>query len=121
MAGGSAGPVTFECGTTVLGTVNLSGSDPTYEEAVFTTSALPDGSDTVTAAYNGDDNYNSASTTTSETVQSLQATVNRSTSSNPSSVGQAVTLTASLPAQNGPTPTGTRQSGSGYVGPSLRQ
>lgn len=47
------GTVAFYFGSSVLGSVTLVGGT-----ASFSTSALPDGNDTITAAYSGDHNYN---------------------------------------------------------------
>jgi uncharacterized repeat protein (TIGR03803 family) len=58
------GPVTFTAGTTVLGTVQLSG-----HKATFTTSTLPVGSTTVTATYNGDSNIAGSSASVTQTVE----------------------------------------------------
>jgi Bacterial Ig-like domain (group 3)/FG-GAP-like repeat len=59
-----AGPVTFKAGTTVLGTVQLSGG-----RATFTTSSLPAGSTTVKVTYNGDSNIKGSSALATQVVQ----------------------------------------------------
>jgi hypothetical protein len=68
-AGTPTGTVTFMDGQTVLGTVQLSG-----DTASFTTSTLAAGQDTITAVYNGDDDF-AASTSPVDTheVASSQA------------------------------------------------
>ena len=55
--------VLFESGTTVLGTVKLSGG-----KAKLTTSTLPQGTDSVSAAYGGDANLDRDSVTATQTV-----------------------------------------------------
>ncbi len=57
------GPVTFNAGTTVLGTAQLSGG-----KATFTTSALAAGSTMVTATYYGDSNIAKSSASVTQTV-----------------------------------------------------
>jgi hypothetical protein len=104
-AGTPTGSVTFFNGTTSLGSATLSGGT-----ATFATAALPVGSDSVTAVYNGDGNYASA------TSQAVAETVNQpsvgstatllSTSLSPSIYSQAVTFTAQVTSSSG-TPTGT--------------
>ena len=56
-------PVTFEDGSTKLGTGNLSGGI-----ATFTTSMLTAGTHTITAAYGGDQNFSSSSASLTQTV-----------------------------------------------------
>ena len=51
-SGAPTGTVAFMAGTTVVGTMTIAGST-----AVLTTSALPVGSDSVTAVYSGDSNF----------------------------------------------------------------
>jgi hypothetical protein len=58
------GPVTFSAGTTVLGTVQLSGG-----KASYTTTSLPAGSTLVKVTYNGDSNINGSSATVTQVVQ----------------------------------------------------
>jgi len=59
------GSVTFTAGTTVLGTVALSGSG----RAKFTTSTLAVGSTSVTATYTGNSNIVGSSTSVTQTVE----------------------------------------------------
>ena len=62
--GSPTGTVTFKNGTTVLGTATISGG-----VATFVTSTLPAGTDQITAVYNGDTNFDPAtSNTVAETV-----------------------------------------------------
>ncbi len=63
-SGVATGTVTFHNGSTSLGTASLSG-----DSAVLTTTALPAGTDSITAAYNGDSNFTgSTSNTVSQVV-----------------------------------------------------
>jgi hypothetical protein len=57
-------PVTFTTGTTVLGTVQLSGG-----KAKLTTSSLPLGAAVVTVTYQGDSNISGSSASITQTVQ----------------------------------------------------
>ncbi len=89
---GPTGSVVFTSGMTNLGTgtVNTSGV------ATFTTSALPAGSDPITATYGGDGNYNNAAGSTTQVVSKLSPSVTLSSSVNPSMVNQPVTFTATV-------------------------
>jgi len=104
-AGTPTGTVTFQEGSTVLGTEPLGGSGTVS----FTTSALPAASNSITAVYSGDSNFAMSSSTTSEAVN--QAGTSTTLSANPSSsvFGQAVTFTASIGvvSPGAGTPTGT--------------
>jgi sugar lactone lactonase YvrE len=86
----ATGTVQFLDGATVLGTVALSAGS-----AVLSTTALSAGSHTITAAYSGNANFNSASSAIPQTVKGLTAT---SLGSNNASVifGQTVQFTASV-------------------------
>ena len=92
-AGTPTGTVTFSDGSTVLGTGTLSGGKATY-----TTSALSVGSHPITASYSGDaTNDVSTSNLVVQVVNGKpKATVNLSSSLNPSVYGQSVTFTATL-------------------------
>ena len=76
-----------------------------------TTSALPVGMDTVTASYNSDMNYATASGMVTQTVTQATPTVTVTSSSgamNPTSVfGQSVTFTVTVTGVGGVSPTGT--------------
>ncbi len=103
-SGTVGGSVTFLAGSSVLGTVNLSGGS-----ASLTTSALPVGSDTITATYNGATNYKNASaglTQSVGTTTKAASSTTLSSGSNSSVYGQPVTFTAKVTATSG-TPTGT--------------
>ena len=99
--GTPSGTVTFNDGTTLLGTGTLSAG-----KATFTTSALALGSHPITASYGGDANFTvSTSTTLTQIVKPVSSTTVAS-SLNPSTYGQGVTFTATVTATSG-TPTGT--------------
>jgi hypothetical protein len=82
--------VKFFSGTTLLGTGTLSSG-----VAIVTTTALPTGTDSLTAVFPGDSNYNSS---TSNTVSATVSNVLLSSSLNPSIYKQTVTFTATIPA-----------------------
>jgi hypothetical protein len=97
-AGMPTGSVTFKEGTLVLGTGTLALSGGT-EIATLTTKALPVGSNTITAAYNGDTNFRAAvgsDSASPEHVAKAATTISFVTSANPSVFGQMITLTATL-------------------------
>ena len=99
------GTVTFKNGSTVLGSSGVDGTG----HATLTTSALPLGSDSITAAYSGDSNFNaSTSAILTQTVNGNGTTTTVSSSANPSVFSQPVTFTATVTATSGTgTPTGT--------------
>ncbi|MBS1823527.1 MAG: Ig-like domain repeat protein [Acidobacteria bacterium] len=86
------GTVTFSSGATVLGTASVSGG-----VATLTTSSLLVGSDTITAVYNGDSNNNTSTASLTQTV-SKNSPALVVTTSGPSTFGNPVTITATLPA-----------------------
>jgi Bacterial Ig-like domain (group 3)/Abnormal spindle-like microcephaly-assoc'd, ASPM-SPD-2-Hydin/Beta-propeller repeat len=95
--------ITFMKGTTVLGTGVLSGGS-----ASFKTSALTAGTNSITAVYAGDTNFaGSKSNTVSQVVNKATTTTTLTSSLNPSTFGQSVTLTASEAPQFSGTVTGT--------------
>jgi hypothetical protein len=104
----ATGTVTFTTGSTTLGTSTLVGGI-----ATLITSSLPLGSDLISATYNGDANFNTSVATTTQTVAKANPTLTVSTSG-PSTFGQSVTITASVP--NGPTGTITITSGGVTLG-----
>jgi hypothetical protein len=108
---GVTGTVTFTSGATALGTSTLTGGI-----ATATTSSLPVGSDPITATYNGDGNNNSATGTLTQTVAKATPVVTLVSSVNPSTPGQSVTFTATLP--SGVTGTVTFTSGATTLGTS---
>jgi hypothetical protein len=105
---GPTGTVTFTYGAIVLGspTVTTSGG---VTSATLTTSALPGGSDQVTAEYNGDGNYDAAlsAAPASITVAPLATTTALNASPNPVATGATETLTATITPSVGADPTGT--------------
>jgi parallel beta-helix repeat protein len=99
------GTVDFLDGTTVLGSGTLRGGVATY-----ITTSLPVGSDSITASYVGDTNFNvSSSSSVAETVNPDSTTTGLAASVNPSAYGQAVTFTAMVAvlSPGAGTPTGT--------------
>jgi hypothetical protein len=109
-----SGIVCFYNGTTFLGSATLSKAGI----ARFTTSTLPAGTDHLSAVYPGGGNdagspagplqgMPSTSNTVTETINPAATTTSLASSLNPSTVGQAVTFTATV--SNGSTsiPTGT--------------
>jgi uncharacterized repeat protein (TIGR03803 family) len=107
------GSVTFEEGTTVLGIVYLADG-----QASFTKKFTKSGTDSITASYSGDKNYEAANSKVLLQVINQYTTSTALTSSlNPSTFGQAVTLTATV-SSAGPTPTGkvTFRNGSTWLG-----
>jgi hypothetical protein len=99
------GTVTLKNGTTVLGSGPLMGGS-------FSTSttSLPKGTDSLSAIYSGDANFQAHTVTVTQTVQGVgTATTNTALASslNPSTVGQLITLTATVSSGLPGTPTGT--------------
>ena len=102
-AGIPSGTVTFREGSTPLCTAR-----PTLDDsgaATCTTSGLTVGSHTISVIYAGDANFASAGSLSQSVTRATSATALTS-SSNPSTYGAAVTLTASVTGP-GPTATGT--------------
>jgi hypothetical protein len=96
------GTVTFNDGATVLGPGTLSGGT-----ATFTTSGLGAGAHSITAIYGGDANF-ASSTSLTQTINKTASSSSVATSSNnPSIIGTAVTLTASVTSPVTGTLTGT--------------
>lgn len=89
--------VTFMSGSTALGTGALSTG-----VATLTTTMLPTGSDSITAVYGGDsDLAGSTSAAASQVVNKASSTTTLTSSANPSTAGQSVTLTANVSGQYG--------------------
>jgi len=95
------GSVTFADGTTALGTVPLASGS-----ALFSTHSLTAGNHTLAAAYTGDSNYHSSSTSLAETVSKAVPTVVLTVQPNPPASGQSATFTATVTSSAG-VPTGT--------------
>lgn len=89
---GATGTIAITSGGVTLGSGTISSGT-----VVITTTVLPGGTDTITAAYSGDTDYNSANGTTSQSVSKISTTVTLASSSNPSTVNQSVTFTATVP------------------------
>ncbi|HEY7427336.1 MAG TPA: Ig-like domain repeat protein [Gemmataceae bacterium] len=101
--GTPTGTVTFEDGSTVLGTATLDAND----NATFTTSSLTAGSHAITAVYGGDDNFTGSSGTLTQVIsQETISSMSLSSSANPATPNQSVTFTATVSGNSG-TPTGT--------------
>ena len=105
-AGTPTGTVQFFVGTTSLGTANISG-----DTAIFPTTTLPVGTDSLTAEYLGVPDFSgSTSSAVSVTINPLYiaTTTTLTSSANPSVFGQSVTFTATVtPASGSGTPTGS--------------
>jgi len=109
---GPTGTITITSGGVTLGSGTITASNGTVTIA---TTLLPFGSDVITATYNGDATNNSATGTTTQTVAKASPTETLVSSLNPSTFGQSVTFTATLPATatgsvtftSGSTPLGT--------------
>lgn len=84
-AGTPAGSVTFRSGTTELSTVTLTGG-----EASFSTTALAEGSHSLTASYSGDEHYDAS------TSDSLAQVVSPATLTAPAALSAAATSTSSV-------------------------
>src|SRR5467141_2003129 len=114
--GTPTGTVTFKDGATTLGTGMVSGGT-----AMFTTAGLTAGAHSITAIYGGDANFTGSTspilTQTINTTASTSSVV--ASSNNPSIIGTAVTLTASVisPVTGTLTGTVTFQDGASALGP----
>lgn len=107
------GSVTFKEGTTALGTETLADG-----QASATTTFAKSGTDSIVASYSGDQDYKAAnSKTLKQVVKQYTTSTVLASSLNPSTYGQAVTLTATV-SSAGPTPTGkvTFKNGSASLG-----
>ncbi len=105
-AGTLTGTVNFMDGATSLGTATLNASGV----ATFSTTSLSVASHLITGVYSGDANFiSSTSPTFSEVVNKASTTARLSSSSNPATVGQAVSFTvivaSTLPGSGAPTGT----------------
>src|SRR5207253_758713 len=91
-AGTPTGTVNFLDGATVIGTGTLSAG-----VATFSTGALSVATHSITAAYQGDGNFlTSTSTAVSQVVNKASTTTSLTSSLNPSKFGQSVTFTATV-------------------------
>jgi hypothetical protein len=95
--------VYFSNGMTQLGSSTLSKG-----VASFTTTALPVGTDSITASYNGDSDFaGSTSAGVTQTVGKATSFTTLTSSLSPSTSGESVTLTAAVTGQFGGTATGS--------------
>ena len=98
-----SGTVTFTDGTATLGAATLA-SDGTTS---FTTPSLTIGSHTIVASYGGNSTYAASTMTMKETVCAATTSTVLIASAAPSVIGQAVTFTVIVSADNGATPSGS--------------
>lgn len=91
---GANGTITLTSGGVTLGSGTVSPSGT----VVVTTTALPAGSPVITASYSGDSTNNPSTASTTQSVSKITSTLSLSSSANPSSPGQPVTFTATVPA-----------------------
>ncbi|HET6181601.1 MAG TPA: Ig-like domain-containing protein [Candidatus Sulfotelmatobacter sp.] len=110
LAAPPTGTVTFNSGNTVLGTSAL-GPVPYYNpsaaQATLSVSSLPLGTDTVTARYNGDGNYDAVTSNAASITVMQPATVTASVNPPSGFLSQTYIVTANVSAAaNLPAPTG---------------
>jgi large repetitive protein len=100
------GTVTFYNGTVKLGTATLAG---TPVEATYATTALPVGTEQISAVYSGDANNSAAISNTVAQVVNLTQTATAVTATpNPGVANEPITITATVKVTSGvATPTGT--------------
>jgi hypothetical protein len=110
-----SGIVTLSTGSSILGSGAL--ANGTF---IFSTTALPVGTDSISAVYSGDGNYQPHTISLSQTVQQAGTTTRLLSSANPSPPNQSVTFTASVqPGTTGlPTGTVTFMDGTAIIGSS---
>jgi len=97
-----SGTVTFKDGAQTLGTGTISSGT-----ATFTTSSLSVGTHSITAVYGGDtNNASETSTVVDQVVQKAAVSIAITSSANPSTYGQSVTLSVTVTGP-GATPSGT--------------
>jgi hypothetical protein len=95
-----SGTITFKDGATAMGTVTLDGAG----HAAFPTNGLGAATHSITAAYSGDVNYGSAtSTAISQVVNPAASSTLLVASQNPSTNGVSVTFTATVTGAGTPT------------------
>jgi Bacterial Ig-like domain (group 3)/Beta-propeller repeat len=95
------GSLVFKNGTTTLATKTLSGGIASYA-----TTALPLGSNSITAVYGGSSSYSGSTSAPVIQVVLTATTTTLSSSPNPSAYGQAVTFTATVTSSVGAPPDG---------------
>ena len=102
-SGTPSGTVTFNEGSTMLGTGTLASG-----VAVISISTLGVGSHSIIAAYGGDSIFQgSTSSALIQTINPATTTTALQSSPNPSTVGQSITLRATVSSTGGGTPSGT--------------
>ena len=104
------GTVSFYDGSTLLGTASLTPSVGVSSTATFTISSLSVGTHDIVAVYNGDGfpvRYLGSSGSLTQNVTKADTTTTLTSSPNPSTYGQSVTLTATVSSTTSGTPTGT--------------
>jgi hypothetical protein len=101
LAGTPTGKIEFLNGKTILATVTL-----TSGSAKYTTSKLPAGSNSITAVYEGDSEYNGSTSPAVNQIVLVATTTTLSSSPNPSTYGQAVVFTAKVSSSSGAPPNG---------------
>ncbi len=109
-AGGGipTGTVTFEDGTTVLGTATLSAGS-SAAQATFTAAAMATGWHNITAVYGGDSTYTGSSISVTQWIGYVQVkntSVTIYDGYNAATVGQPVSFQAAITSSAGGTPTG---------------
>lgn len=97
----ATGAIQFLDGSTILGSTTLSNGS-----ASFSTSALAAGTHSISAVYGGSGSYNSSTSSVFSEAVKNNTSVALSSSLNPTTVGSAVTFTATV---SPPTATGTLQ------------
>jgi hypothetical protein len=102
-SGTATGTVTFLDGTTSLGTATVSSN-----AAQLSLSSLSVGDHSITAKYNGDNNFSvSTSVPLTQTVGRAATTTTVASNLNPAAFAQSITFTATVQPSAGGTPTGT--------------
>ncbi len=101
-AGTPTGTITFTNGSTSLGTCTLASGT-----CSVSTTALPVGTDTVTASYGGATDFATSSGTVSVTISKVTTTISVAATPNPATIGQNVSLKATVTAASGTATGGT--------------
>jgi len=107
--GAVTGTVTFFDGTTTLATAIVTNNNSQHNSASLTLANPQGGTHSITAIYTGDSNYaGSTSSALTETVNPANSAISLTSSQNPASFGQSVTLTAAVqPSVSGSLASGT--------------
>ncbi|HTW81506.1 MAG TPA: Ig-like domain-containing protein [Terracidiphilus sp.] len=108
VAAGTATPPDGETVQFMIGSTSLGSATTSSGTATLTTTSLPVATNSITAAYVGDSTYaGSTSNAVSVEVGTATTSLRLASSPNPSTVGQAVTFTATVTEEYGGTATGT--------------